>query len=401
MISEAFIWIWLPEATKPVVCGKLRMVNEELHFVYGRSYLERAEAIALDPRDIPLAEGVFQPRSGEMHSVIRDAAPDTWGRRVLLYKLNREALTELDYLLMAGPDRIGALDIHESPEKYQPQYAPAVTLEQLVTAADYIDRGQPLPEALNATLIHGSSVGGSRPKALLADDKKRWIAKFSSSTDQYPVIRSELAAMWLAGQCRIRVPEVRLVESMGKDVLLIERFDRINTDAGWQRCFMISGLTALQLHETEARLASYLDLGGFIRRYGLDAANDNKELYRRMVYNILIGNNDDHARNHAFFWDGKYYCLTPVYDVCPMLRSGLTSSQAMIVGNQGRLSTLKNALTEAGQCGLTVEEAKTIQDEMIESVESLWNDAADFAGLTKFQSDLLRRGTVLSPGIYY
>ena len=401
MISEAFIWIWLPEATRPVVCGKVRMVNEELHFVYGRSYLERADAIALDPRDIPLAEGVFRPRSGEMHSVIRDAAPDAWGRRVLLYRLNKEALTELDYLLMAGPDRIGAQEVLDSPDNYRTQEDTLVSLEQLATAADYIDRGQPLPEALNATLIHGSSVGGARPKALLSDDKQRWIAKFSSSTDQYPVIRSELAAMWLAGQCKIRVPEVRLVESMGKDVLLVNRFDRINTAAGWQRCFMISGLTALQLHETEAQLASYLDLAGFIRRYGKDAVKDSRELYRRMVYNLLIGNNDDHARNHAFFWDGKYYRLTPAYDICPMLRSGLTSNQAMIVGEQGRLSTLKNALSEAGQFGLTIEEAKTIKDELIERIETLWSDAVDLAKLSSFHSELLRRATVLSPGIYY
>lgn len=401
MNSEAFIWIWLPDATDPVVCGKVQMVNQELHFVYGRSYLERIDAIALDPRDIPLTEGVFQPRSGEMHRVIRDAAPDAWGRRVLLYRLNSGALTELDYLLMAGPDRIGSLDVLDTPDGHRTRATATVSLDQLDSASDYIDRGQPLPEALNDALIHGSSVGGARPKALLADDKKKWIAKFSSSTDQYPVIRSELAAMWLAGQCKIRVPAVRLVASSGRGVLLIERFDRIYSEAGWQRRFMISGLTALQLHETEARLASYLDLAGFIRRYGQDAADDTRELYRRMVYNILIGNNDDHARNHAFFWDGKYYQMTPAYDVCPMLRSGLTASQAMIVGKQGRLSTLKNALSEAGQFGLTVEEAKSIQAELVDSIETRWNDAADLAKLSNFESDLLRRGTVLSPGIYY
>jgi serine/threonine-protein kinase HipA len=377
------------------------MQNEEIHFVYGRSYLSREDAIALDPREMPLAEGVLRPPLGGMHNVIRDAAPDAWGRRVLLYRMGQQALSEFNYLLMAGPDRIGALDVLDTPEAYRPPEAPAVTLEQLVSAADYIERGQPLPQALHDTLIHGSSVGGARPKALLEDEQKKWIAKFSSSTDQYPVIRSELAAMWMAAQCGIRVPAVRLVESMGKDVLLIERFDRIKSESGWQRRFMISGLTALLLHETEARLASYLDMAGFIRRYGQNATGETKELYRRMVFNILIGNNDDHARNHAFFWDGRYYQLTPAYDICPMLRSGLTANQAMVVGAHGRLSTLKNAVSEAALFGLSADEARHINEELVDRIETLWKDAVAFAGLTRFQADQLRRATVLSEGCFY
>jgi len=207
--------------------------------------------------------------------------------------------------------------------------------------------------------------------------------------------------MWLAGQCDIRVPAVRMVESMGKDVLLVERFDRIRAETGTKRRFMISGLTALQLHETEGLLASYLDLGGFIRRYAKNAGKDNSQLFRRMMFNILIGNNDDHARNHAFFWDGSQYELTPAYDFCPMLRTGLTANQAMVVGNQGRSSTLKNALSEAGLFGLTGEHAILVKNELIDKIETLWAEASDYAGLTKVQSDLLRRATVLSPGIYY
>jgi serine/threonine-protein kinase HipA len=164
---------------------------------------------------------------------------------------------------------------------------------------------------------------------------------------------------------------------------------------------MISGLTALQLHETESRLASYLDLAGFVRRYGKDADRDNAQLFRRMLFNILIGNNDDHAGNHAFFWDGKHYHLTPAYDICPMLRSGLTASQAMIVGKQGRLSTVKNALSEAGLFGITEEEAASIKEELVDKIETLWADASENAGLTKIQSELLRRSTILSQGVFY
>ena len=401
MTSEAFVWIWLPDATEPVLCGKLQEDAGELQFFYGKSYLQRSDAISLDLRELPLEGGVFRPRVGEMHGVIRDAAPDAWGRRLLLYRLEQDNITELDYLLNAGSDRIGALVIQKSSDHCQIQETPAAMLDHLVEAAELFENGQPLPEALADALLHGSSVGGARPKSLLYDNQSSWIAKFSSGTDSYPVVRSELAAMWLAGQCNIQVPAVRVVESMGKDVLLVERFDRIRVETGAKRRFMISGLTALQLHETESMLASYLDLAGFIRRYAKDAGQDNSQLFRRMIFNILIGNNDDHARNHAFFWDGTWYELTPAYDICPMLRSGLTANQAMIVGKQGRSSTLKNALSEAGLFGLTKEHAIFVKSELIDKIETHWVEASDYAGLTKVQSDLLRRATILSPGIFY
>jgi serine/threonine-protein kinase HipA len=405
MTSEAFVWIWLPDETEAVLCGKLQQSKEELHFYYGKSYLLNPHAISLDTRELPLENSLFRPRFGEMHSVIRDASPDAWGRRVLLYRLNQRTVTELDYLIHAGFDRIGALAITQSSDQVPLKEPETTTLEQLIEAAEFIENGQPLPDTLLTALVHGSSVGGARPKALLYDDDEdhpaSWIAKFSSSSDHYPIVRSELAAMWLAGQCRIQVPAVRLVESLGKDILLVERFDRIYEEKDITRRMMVSALTALQLHETESRLASYLDLTGFIRRYAKDAVRDNAQLFRRMLFNILIGNNDDHARNHAFFWDGDHYHLTPAYDLCPMLRAGLTANQAMVVGNQGRRSTIKNGLSEAGLFGLSEKEAAKIAEELVEKIETLWDDASDFARLTKFQSDLLRRSTILSEGVFF
>ncbi|MBW1826744.1 MAG: HipA N-terminal domain-containing protein, partial [Deltaproteobacteria bacterium] len=116
MTSEAFVWIWLPDATEPVLCGKLQEDAGELQFFYGKSYLQRSDAISLDLRELPLEGGVFRPRVGEMHGVIRDAAPDAWGRRLLLYRLQQDNITELDYLLNAGSDRIGALVIQKSSD---------------------------------------------------------------------------------------------------------------------------------------------------------------------------------------------------------------------------------------------------------------------------------------------
>ncbi len=402
MTSEAYIWIWLPGEHEPVICGKLQSEMNICNFVYGRSYLERQNAIALDPRELPLQDRVFSPSFGETHSVIRDAAPDAWGRRVLTYKSEGQALSELDYLLAAGRDRIGALDVRTESSGYtvtQPDQS--ASIEDLMNASEMVEIGEPLPESLGNALLHGSSVGGARPKSLLTDADQKWIAKFSSTTDHYPVIKSEYAAMWLAGKCGIQIPDIKIEKILGKDVLLVKRFDREGINNRWHRRFMISGLTALQLHETEAPLASYTELASFIRRSGEHYPADTKQLFRRMIFNILIGNTDDHARNHAFFWDGNHYTLTPAYDICPMLRAGQTANQAMVVGENGRESTIRNALSLSHLFSITVPEAQTVQEEIVQIIQERWDEAADFAGMTKKESALLKRSTILSPACFY
>jgi serine/threonine-protein kinase HipA len=402
MTSEAYIWIWLPGEHEPVVCGKLEADNNIFSFVYGRSYLERPNAIALDPRELPLQEEVFSPSFGETHSVIRDAAPDAWGRRVLEYKSGGQPLTELDYLLQTGRDRIGALDVRPESNKYT-TILPELhaSIEDLLNAAEKVETGQPLPESLGNALMHGSSVGGARPKSLLNDYDCKWIAKFSSTTDHYPVARSEYAAMWLAGECGIEVPVMKLLRVLGKDVLLIKRFDREFINGRWSRRFLISGLTALQLHETEAPLASYPEMASFIRRSGALFPADAQQLYRRMIFNILIGNTDDHARNHAFFWDGHQYTLTPAYDICPLLRAGQTANQAMVVGDNDRQSTISNALSQSELFGVMPSEANSVQEELRETIEKKWDEAADHAGITKNESKILKQATILSPACFY
>jgi serine/threonine-protein kinase HipA len=402
MTSEAYIWIWLPDEYEPVVCGKLEADNSIFSFVYGRSYLERSNAIALDPRELPLQDEVFSPSFGETHSVIRDAAPDVWGRRVLEYKSGGRPLTELDYLLQTGRDRIGALDARpESNEYTNIQFDQHASIEDLLNAAEKVEAGQPLPESLGNALLHGSSVGGARPKSLLNDEDCKWIAKFSSTTDHYPVVRSEYAAMWLAGECGIEVPVMKLLKVLGKDVLLVKRFDRKLISDHWCRRFLISGLTALQLHETEALLASYPEMASFIRRSGANFPADAQQLYRRMIFNILIGNTDDHARNHAFFWDGHHYTLTPAYDIYPLQRAGQTANQAMAVGDNGRESTIRNALSQSELFGVTPEDANSIQEQLREIIEKKWDEAADYAGITKNESKILKQATILSPACFY
>ena len=324
--TEAYVWIWLPGEVEAVVAGKLTAEADSLIFNYGKSYLERDNAIAIYPPELPLRSGTLPlPKGLTVPGCIRDGAPDAWGRRVLLNRLlgrrgdnvDVSQLDELTYLLESGSDRIGALDFQRSPIEYVPRSPVNASLEELLRSAEKVEKGISLNSDLDEALHHGSSIGGARPKALIEHQNKKYIAKFSSTTDLYSVVKVEFIAMRLAKLSNIRTAEVDLTSALGKDVLLIERFDRIWCEKGWQRQAMLSALTLLGLDEMMARYASYEDLAEIVRHKFSEVQTTLKELFSRIVFNILVGNTDDHARNHAAFWNGESLSLTPAYDICP------------------------------------------------------------------------------------
>ena len=163
---------------------------------------------------------------------------------------------------------------------------------------------------------------GRQAKALIDEPQHKWIAKLSSSTDLYSVVKAEYIAMRLARMVGLSVAEVKLTRAAGRDVLLVERFDREWTQTGWHRKAMVSALTMLGLDEMMARYASYEDFAEIIRHRFTDPQETLRELFSRLIFNILCGNTDDHARNHAAFWDGSRLTLTPAYDICPQSRAG-------------------------------------------------------------------------------
>ena len=347
--KEAYVWIWLPGATAPVVAGRIARDGERLIFNYGQGYLARNDHIPIYDPELPLRSGAIAPDAGlRMAGCLRDTAPDAWGRRVILNRtfgrrgtdIDVDALDELTYLLESGSDRIGALDFQRSPSEYVPRAVQAATLEELQNAARKVEKGEPLTPEVDQALFHGSSLGGTRPKAMIQDGDTKMIAKFSSRTDTYNVVKAEYVAMRLAARAGLDVAPVRLVHAAGKDVLLVERFDRGRTKDGWTRNAMVSALTLFGLDEMMARYASYEDLAEIIRHRFTSPRATLHELYGRLVFNILCGNTDDHARNHAGFWDGKHLTLTPAYDICPQNRSGNVASQAMLIVGDNRTSTL-------------------------------------------------------------
>ena len=411
--SEAFVWFWLPEETDPVVAGKLEEDNNKnIFYNSGKSYLERisdtAPAIPIYEPELPLKVGVLPLLDGlNMPGCIRDAAPDAWGRRVFINKKlglkgsgrDTAELGELTYLLELGSDRIGALDFQRSPSEYVPRLAVKVTLEELLESAERVEKGVPLTPELDRALFHGSSVGGARPKALIEDQGKKYIAKFSLSSDLFSAVKAEFIAMRLAGLTGLKVAPVKLDTAANKDVLLIERFDREKTRLGWTRKAMVSALTLFGLDEMMARYASYEIFAEIIRHRFTDPKDTLRELFSRLVFNINCGNTDDHARNHSAFWNGKSLSLTPAYDICPQARAGNEASQAMLISGSNNLSRLNTCLETAHNFLLSKDDARTIFTEQKEIIEKNWNTVCDEAQLNEIDRKLFWGRQFLNPFI--
>jgi serine/threonine-protein kinase HipA len=306
-------------------------------------------------------------------------------------------LSELDYLLYSGSDRIGALDFQESPEVYVKRHGPATTLQELLASAQRVEEGIPLSPALDAALLHGTSIGGARPKALLESEDAKFIAKFASSSDTRDVVKAEFLAMRMARLVGLEVSDVSLEKVLGKDVLLIRRFDREVSPDGWRRHQVVSALTILGLDEMMARYASYPALAEHVRHGFYDPASTLRELFSRMVFNVLCGNTDDHARNHAAFWNGKMLRLTPAYDICPQPRSGNEASQAMLITETSRASTISTCIETAHHFLLDESQARQIVDSQIEVIHAKWNEICEEAQMDSVQRQLLWGRQFLNP----
>jgi len=379
--NEAYVWVWLPGAAEPVVAGLISRDGEGLAFNYGQSFLERRQAISIYEPELPLKRGLIPPGPGlAMAGCLRDAMPDAWGRRVILNRLlgirgkdaDIGALDELTYMLESGSDRIGALDFQVSPTDYSPRLARSATLEDLLGAAEKVEQ----------------------------DKGRKYIAKFSSSTDIYNVVKAEFIAMRLAAKLGLNVANVTLAHVLGKDVLLVERFDRVRGAEDWERRSMVSALTLFGLDEMMARYASYADFAEIIRHRFTQPKETLRELFKRLVFNVLCGNTDDHARNHAAFWDGKALTLTPAYDICPQIRTGNEATQAMLITGDDRMSRLVTCISAAPQFLLDERSAKNVIQEHIEQLQLAWPEITQEAGLMEVDQNLLGRRMFLNPFIF-
>jgi len=378
-------YVFVHLAGGPVPAGLLTMTDEPRNqfatFAYGRRYLTRPDRVPVDPVALPLHD------AGTDRTF--DAAPDGWGQYLMYKAMGDRTPNDIDLILASGEYRVGALAFGptaERPHRITPwgdSDAPGehFTLEELAEAAERAQHVDQLDENLRRLLTAGSSLGGARPKAATEIDGQPWIAKFQARNDSFPECRVELATMRLATACGLDVPALDFRRVLELDIYLIERFDRVSHSNWLERRPFVSGLTMLGAHESEVSRYSYADLAAALRQHGTEVRRDLHELFRRMVFNILVTNDDDHLRNHGFLFDGKGWRLSPLYDVVPKPQVGLERRLVLGVGPQGRDATIANALGGAAGFDLGPDEASAIVEEMRVRVAAGWQKNLAEAGV--------------------
>lgn len=391
---EAYIYIQLPGTLETVTAALLRVQTlpdgtQIGRFRYGDRYLQRAEAVAIDPYRLPLEKTVheFTQLKG-IPGALRDASPDAWGRRVIEHKLERAAgdLHEIDYLLNGPQDGAGYLSFGLTAEPPAPrrQYNRTHQLAELIAAAQAIKDGKPVPVQLLEQVDPGTSMGGARPKATIEDMQRLWLGKFPAKDDRYNLQRIEYATLDLARRCGLNVTQARLQTVGDSDVLMLQRFDREYTHKGYLRFGLVSGLTVLDCDDSYLNRErwSYPLLADNLRRWSDKPQVDCTELFRRMVFNAAVTNNDDHPRNHALLRRPKGWRLSPAYDLVPAPVVSLERRDlALTVGNHGRTASLYNLLSQTGRFGLSTEDARKEIDQIV-AVARRWRESFFACGVS-------------------
>lgn len=405
-MDRCFVYIQLPQSLETVTCGRYsqeRTSGGDVvgRFVYGRRYRTRPDAVPIDPLHLPIADITFETyKLGGIFGALRDASPDAWGRRVIERALGRTDVGEIDYLLNSPEDRAGALSfgLGEAPPPPVRDFNRTLDLAELLSAARELETLSP-GEAPSASLLRlqqlvetGTSMGGARPKNVVEDESGLWLAKFPSRTDKWNNAAVEAAMLSLARQCNIRTPHFRVETVAGAPVLLVQRFDRQRGADGYLRSRMVSALTVLDADESGDRSRwSYLALGDELQRWSSKPANDRQELFRRMAFNALITNNDDHLRNHALVAVNQEWRLSPAFDLTPCPTHAHERDLAMTCGlAAGRRATKVNLLSVASRFGFKIQEASALIDEMRALIGNQWEQEIKKFGGTESDCNTVR-----------
>jgi serine/threonine-protein kinase HipA len=403
--TECYVYITLPGETESVTAGRFELTKDRRgdalgRFVYGKSYLARANAVAIDPIELKLSGTTYETaRLHGLFGALRDAGPDHWGRRVIEKHAGVAQLGELDYLLNSADDRAGALGfgLGQAPPAPRRKFNKTLELAKLQEIAEALMRQEDVTteEAAQVQdlMLLGTSMGGARPKAVVEDDEGLWVAKFNRPNDPWNNTRVERAMLELAKSCGISVATSRIETVADKDVLLVKRFDREKTGKGYTKSRMISGLTLL--HADEAVGArdrwSYVLMSEELRRVARDPKKDAPELFRRMAFNALISNIDDHPRNHALIAKEREWQLSPAYDLTPAPQIAQDRRDlAMAVGDQGRFANAKNVLSQHTRFLLEEAQAKAIVFDMADKVRATWYEVVRGQGVTEKDAETIK-----------
>ena len=360
-------------------------------FEYADEWLENPCSFSIDPENLPLRNGAFYTSSDKsaLPGALRDSAPDRWGRQLIRRASdkagNRRALSEIDYLLGVGDHtRIGALRYRrEGGDSFESvtgnlRVPPLIQLPALINAADAIHANRETGKDLRLLLNEGSPLGGARPKSAVQNkDGTLSIAKFPKPDDDRSIPCGEVLAMILARKAGLRVAECSLQDVAGRPVALIRRFDRV----GEKRIPFLSAMSFLGLNDGDT--ATYTDIAEIIRMHSSAPTEDLHELWRRVVFNVLIGNLDDHLRNHGFLHDqGGRWRLSPAYDINPVPLAEKTRELATWISEEGPEADLDLAREAAPFFALKKKQADTIIGEVLAALRN-WQSAARRIGMSK------------------
>lgn len=377
---------------------------------YGAKYLERSDAFSLDPINLPLSAGdqVHHPRDGkERFGVLSDATPDNWGRRLVMSLHRQPPRNEIEWLISSQGNGVGCLVPSLSKEHVKrprslPSFADLSNFMDLVEQYNDLADAE-MPPELAKLIDFGSSMGGARPKAVVLHEGKEWIAKINRKDDHFDNARVEYASMRMAALAGVEVPETQLHVLNGLSVVLVERFDR---NVPERKRHYLSANSVLNFEkikpEDVKKDYSYMGLARVIRKISASPKEDLVELYRRMVFNILTGNTDDHLKNHGFVMvnrhGGGQYRLSPAFDLVPHLDAG-KRLQAIGCGPYGRESSIENALGAREDFLLSENEARAICDQVQEVVKD-WRKHLVSADVGIRDLEILKPGYQVSvPGV--
>jgi serine/threonine-protein kinase HipA len=413
---ECYVYIVPPGATEFVTAGRFRVsptpdgeaVGE---FVYGRRYLERNDAIELDPVELRLRRGVYETaRMQGFFGAIRDSMPDSWGRRVIEKNTGHVQLEEFDYLLRGPDDRAGALGFGSNvePSLQKNTFNRTLDLERLQAATDAVINDGPEIAGFAAgqvddLLLPGTSMGGARPKAVVEHEHDLWLAKFTRQDDRWNHPCVEHGLLKLAEACNLTVAESKITAVAGRDALLVRRFDRDPALSGYRRHRMVSALTLLKIDDSPMARTdwSYILLADEIRRVSAEPAADLLELFGRMCFNAAVSNLDDHPRNHAVLAKERGWRLSPAFDLTPSPVIAMDRRDlAMTCGQFGRYANRENLLSTHGRFLLSKTEAAAVLDRIVETVRSQWRPTMRQAGVSEADCETIA-GAFLYDGFFY
>ena len=387
--TALYAGLYLPGQETATTAALLKLarsgIRESGQLAYGLGYLEKPEAIALNPRHLPLRREPFSLPTqalrdgGAMPLTIKDALPDAWGRLVISRQLSGRVPGNHELLLLTNDDRVGAMVFSETREMPPPAELPHHDLAQLADAVRRLQYDMEIPPPLRPLLQRGSSLGGARPKSSFTHKNALWLAKFPARGDPVDMQQLESATLGLAMRCGIRVPEhFTMPVGNNETALLVRRFDRFGDNARLRQHYLSA--SAILDIPYESSSGSYIELARELRRLSPQPARDLNELFRRMVFNILIDNSDDHLKNHgALHAGGERYLLSPAFDIVPQLTN--LGYQMLSIDGSTHQSHLDLALQAAPHFDLAPDGAAAIVKELVKTIYGEWRNHSHAVGL--------------------